>query len=219
MKIKSFGLSLGLALGCALLSNAASADIVTETFTGNVGGLDSQGLFGAAGTNLSTTFTATYVFDTNNIGPGFGPNPTDIYGGTGFPFPNPLLSAALVINGHTFSSTGSYAAELAVRYMSIFDAYAFAADSPFNFFYTSIVGPNAPVPGSVNSPFTYTYSAASGDLNNGLFQYNGEDLSLSATTVALTAAVPEPSTWAMMILGFAGVGFMAYRRKMDFNAT
>ena len=23
--------------------------------------------------------------------------------------------------------------------------------------------------------------------------------------------VPEPSTWAMMILGFAGVGFMAYR--------
>ena len=24
--------------------------------------------------------------------------------------------------------------------------------------------------------------------------------------------VPEPSTWAMMILGFAGVGFMAYRR-------
>jgi hypothetical protein len=27
------------------------------------------------------------------------------------------------------------------------------------------------------------------------------------------AAVPEPSTWAMMILGFAGLGFMAYRRK------
>ena len=25
--------------------------------------------------------------------------------------------------------------------------------------------------------------------------------------------VPEPSTWAMMLLGFAGVGFMAYRRK------
>jgi PEP-CTERM motif len=30
---------------------------------------------------------------------------------------------------------------------------------------------------------------------------------------AAVAAVPEPSTWAMMILGFAGVGFMAYRRK------
>ncbi len=27
------------------------------------------------------------------------------------------------------------------------------------------------------------------------------------------AAVPEPSTWAMMILGFAGLGFIAYRRR------
>jgi hypothetical protein len=30
---------------------------------------------------------------------------------------------------------------------------------------------------------------------------------------AITAAVPEPSTWAMMLLGFAGLGFVAYRRK------
>lgn len=27
------------------------------------------------------------------------------------------------------------------------------------------------------------------------------------------SAVPEPSIWAMMLLGFAGVGFMAYRRN------
>jgi hypothetical protein len=27
------------------------------------------------------------------------------------------------------------------------------------------------------------------------------------------SAVPEPSTWAMMILGFAGVGFLVYRRR------
>jgi choice-of-anchor C domain-containing protein len=32
--------------------------------------------------------------------------------------------------------------------------------------------------------------------------------------VAVTA-IPEASTWAMMILGFAGVGFMAYRRKLQ----
>jgi hypothetical protein len=29
------------------------------------------------------------------------------------------------------------------------------------------------------------------------------------------SAVPEPSTWAMMILGFFGVGFLAYRRKQN----
>jgi probable HAF family extracellular repeat protein len=29
--------------------------------------------------------------------------------------------------------------------------------------------------------------------------------------------VPEPSTWAMLLLGFAGVGFVAYRRKNKAN--
>jgi hypothetical protein len=29
----------------------------------------------------------------------------------------------------------------------------------------------------------------------------------------VTTAVPEASTWAMMVLGFLGLGFMAYRRK------
>jgi hypothetical protein len=33
----------------------------------------------------------------------------------------------------------------------------------------------------------------------------------------LTQGVPEPSTWAMMILGFFGVGFMAYRRKSQMS--
>lgn len=32
-----------------------------------------------------------------------------------------------------------------------------------------------------------------------------------------TPAVPEPSTWAMMLLGFLGVGFVAYRRKNQGN--
>jgi hypothetical protein len=31
--------------------------------------------------------------------------------------------------------------------------------------------------------------------------------------VAVVAGVPEPSTWAMMLLGFAGIGFMTYRRQ------
>ncbi len=38
-------------------------------------------------------------------------------------------------------------------------------------------------------------------------------VAITAVDAVPTAAVPEPSTWAMMILGFFGVGFMAYRRK------
>jgi hypothetical protein len=43
------------------------------------------------------------------------------------------------------------------------------------------------------------------------FGTNGESL----TITDMTAAVPEPSTWAMMILGFCGLGFMAYRRRQN----
>jgi hypothetical protein len=31
----------------------------------------------------------------------------------------------------------------------------------------------------------------------------------------LTTGVPEPSTWAMLLIGFAGIGSMAYRRKQN----
>jgi hypothetical protein len=31
--------------------------------------------------------------------------------------------------------------------------------------------------------------------------------------ITFFSAVPEPSTWAMMILGFSGIGFIAYRRR------
>ena len=34
----------------------------------------------------------------------------------------------------------------------------------------------------------------------------------------LTSAVPEPSTWAMLLLGFAGIGFMGYRRRKSVTA-
>lgn len=43
---------------------------------------------------------------------------------------------------------------------------------------------------------------------------NGTEYFL-ATGTATISAVPEPATWAMMILGFFGLGFMAYRRKQN----
>lgn len=44
--------------------------------------------------------------------------------------------------------------------------------------------------------------------------YNPTTVSFAASLNGeQVAPVPEPSTWAMMIIGFAGVGFMTYRRK------
>jgi hypothetical protein len=54
-------------------------------------------------------------------------------------------------------------------------------------------------------------SGSHGACTNGGFIYG---IAANPLTIAtITAAVPEPSTWAMMILGFFGVGFMAYLRK------
>jgi hypothetical protein len=43
----------------------------------------------------------------------------------------------------------------------------------------------------------------------------GSAFSIEITGPSSTPTVPEPSTWAMMLLGFAGIGFMAYRRKQN----
>jgi hypothetical protein len=68
--------------------------------------------------------------------------------------------------------------------------------------------------GGADSFHTYTL-AGFDNLTSVTFQgvapYPTVEFALDNLTV--NAAVPELSTWAMMILGFAGVGFMAYRRK------
>ena len=41
--------------------------------------------------------------------------------------------------------------------------------------------------------------------------------SFTGTMTPITASVPEPSTWAMMLAGFAGLGFAAYRRARSLS--
>jgi hypothetical protein len=69
-----------------------------------------------------------------------------------------------------------------------------------------------------NTAHHYTFT--NGSFNffvNDLSITPGGNIALSGTIRDVVAGVPEPSTWAMMVLGFAGVGFMAYRRKSTFR--
>jgi hypothetical protein len=43
---------------------------------------------------------------------------------------------------------------------------------------------------------------------------DGALLAFETDTITVTGGVPEPSTWASMLLGFAGIGFLGYRKKM-----
>lgn len=70
----------------------------------------------------------------------------------------------------------------------------------------------------------YAYEAQYTDPQTGVFNDNLSGFQENAwnpnkqpwimlSEVEFTAAVPEPSTWIMMIAGFAGLGFMSYRRR------
>jgi hypothetical protein len=61
---------------------------------------------------------------------------------------------------------------------------------------------------------SYTFTTTGGVLDFAdLAGGNGNIGNILDNVTVMTAAVPESSTWAMMILGFFGVGFMAYRRN------
>ena len=61
--------------------------------------------------------------------------------------------------------------------------------------------------------FDFTYAPGTNSLLfAGVPVRDNGDHSIGLDLVSISA-VPEPSTWAMMILGFLGIGFMAYRRK------
>lgn len=59
----------------------------------------------------------------------------------------------------------------------------------------------------------YTIKSVTISLDNTGFFKEFKQVDFSPATAV--SAVPEASTWAMMIFGFVGVGFMAYRRKQN----
>ena len=73
---------------------------------------------------------------------------------------------------------------------------------------------------NITAPAAFILDGYSVTINNVVNLTEGETISGGAQTInkeltATIAAVPETSTWAMILLGFAGVGFMAYRRKAE----
>jgi hypothetical protein len=137
---------------------------------------------------------------------------------------NIVLSGSLA--GHSFS-TGSDTGSIT----SFGDTLEYNAAAQLLRFSTFGFYPSGPVPfdwkvvGSARDggnllfadPLMFTVKDSEGNIiPNVLIQSaSGFDYSVTEGFVGATPSVPEPSTWAMMILGFAGVGFLAYRRKSE----
>jgi hypothetical protein len=60
------------------------------------------------------------------------------------------------------------------------------------------------------SNFNYVSVVRLGEGNNIYLANTNIQASFESVSVS---AIPEPSTWAMMILGFCGIGYMTYRRR------
>lgn len=74
---------------------------------------------------------------------------------------------------------------------------------------------NGAITNYINQAVAFVHDNPGAPLAGAIYATNGQ-VQGQATGVGvpgMTTGVPEPSTWAMMILGFCCVGSMAYRRK------
>jgi PEP-CTERM motif len=179
------------------LMQPAEAAIVQFDITGNGSGV-------LSGTSFSGNFDIQLI----------GDNSTVSINTSGNHIIDPLISASVTSSFGTVSL--SIPTRLGLNNVAIFFGNAGIGFDLFDF-QLSIADAAAfnfqpgygPVPGTnVFALNQFVNVPTSG----GLLSLNqSSDVLFSSQNI--TAGVPEPSTWAMMILGFAGIGFMAYRRK------
>lgn len=79
--------------------------------------------------------------------------------------------------------------------------------------------PLANAPGATGVWTQHIYTWNSGDATSATFElvnnnlnYHGNDFALD--DISFSGAVPEPTTWALMIMGFGGAGAMLRRRRV-----
>ena len=208
-------------------ASTASATIFDITFTGTVAadgqdplsGLDVGNFFG--GGNLAgDAFAATFLLDTTKGIPVTGDIPpfgieSGWVGGAEFGTISMFDIVALSINNHTVS----FATNIRdVQYYGEGGSTFFDSDSMGQVaqLYNSYISVEA----FVNSPYplrTFRSSATNIEGIYDIYNYIDNDASydygdLVTTSISMTS-LPEPTSWALMILGFGGIGAAMRRHK------
>jgi hypothetical protein len=214
-------------LASALLAaTPAQAATYIITYQGTV--------YGSYGSSLDGLgFTAVYTLTDPLPGAilyGDGSTYAATYGGSYYSAPSPV-SATLTINGITraFSGDEQNYAEQYNDYGGSFDEVRhYSGDIKVingsyvsNYIQNYISSYSNDFLSSIDytSPLSYTVQA--GDTGYGYFRFyapdggyaNGYLNSTSVTIAALAGGVPEPATWALMILGFGLVGGVLRRQR------
>ena len=183
-----------------LSPTAASATVYTFTegspsdavknfsFTTSLSGAQLDNV--ASGTNITSSVT-DFTFPVNFI-------LTQDAGGFAIGMNNPVLFATVLIGTNGSGQITSWT--ISEDYFASYPAVP--GENPTDFFATYTVT-------TTNTGDTVTLVA---DNDFGLAP-GGYSTGTGSFGAVVVTPVPEPSTWAMLLLGFAGVGFMAYRRK------
>lgn len=207
MRICAIALGITAAL---VTANNASADVyISANFSGAI--------FSAANVKApfigtvtpNSTFTGSLVFDSSLIPAGPG---TQNVAFASFPDINlipPATAFQFSIGSLSFNLSNDPLA--AIQYKNG-QFNGFSANEMFTFdgnqYDLFISGGTFQIYSAPGGIPTFVNPLVSGFINIG-------DAKLTNQTpyTPQVAGVPEPSTWAMIILGFAGVGFMAHRRR------
>jgi len=140
----------------------------------------------------------------------------------------PGISATVTINGVSASMSGTFSS-----FLNNFDYGGgqvlknYAMQESGSTGVSLGIGSNSgALPPAITSPYSFIVPATESDIDGGSFtigrELNGVDQGatgyFNATSITLTdgpllTAVPEPATWAMILLGFTAVGVAGYGRK------
>lgn len=203
--MKKFGLAALSAslLVFAVFSPVAHADIIV-TVTPNLAGGTNWSFSGGSGAlgnegSCCLLVGATAANPSNPVNFNGGDGTLSLVSGTN----TSGVSAFLTYNNSGLTGTnGTIQDGLEIDFSSSADVLSLADLNGLTLYADTI-------PFSTFNLGTYVFSS--------YFNPGGPDWYNSAgqftLVVSVAPAVPEPSTWAMMILGFAGIGFIAYRRK------
>jgi PEP-CTERM motif len=216
-------------------SSSASADVITMTWTGQVASVDYTGTtpsdqtftnsptdalnFFGGGNLAGDNFTVVFTFNAS-AGTGSatsGGSGDGVFSPTVFTINN--ISQSLV-QSPADSATGASTGGNGVGDQLQNGIFAGIGGAGTNWGIGTTIASGPVAPATFATTNTITPNCGFGCGGFGTFNVGGEDIEFTVaqettvdTTTGMTSAVPEPSTWAMMILGFCGLGFMAYRRK------
>ena len=208
-------LVVGLALAATNAIQASAGSVFVSAFDGPWSLTSNPSLSYGVGDNTppvvlplapgATSVTITYE---SGLASAFGGTPpsVDALGYVGSPFCSGVGCTGIGSSGTPFPSfsidpTNSGAP---IYLLALIGAFTDASGG--------VIGlPFAPGDG----PFTIAIPAGAVDLslgaNDDIFSDNSGGWTIGVTGVS--SSVPEPSTWAMMIAGFAGLGWLGYSRR------